>query len=191
MKKIINPIAYYNEYKLLLFGILGMLIGIYLSYHYEVLHHGILQASPGAYSIGKYASALVIDVALLTLFTWIVGILINKKTRFIDILNVNLIARIPLHFLPIIAGSKVMLNLLEQVNNQNPNALIQDPEFMGNMISILCLSLASLLLLGVFLLLYIIGFRTAVHAKKWHNYLSLILILFIADICARIINNFI
>lgn len=189
MKKIINPIAYYNEYKLLFIGCITLILGCFLSYHYSIYHHGILQAGPGSYPWWKYAFAIILDVMVLTIFTWVLGKIINSKTRFIDLLNVNLIARIPLHLLPVVAGSDIMHEFLESSTNLSPNELMADPNFLSNMIAIFFFSMISLLLLSIFFLLLIMGFRTAVHVKKWYHYLLLVIVIIIADILSRIINS--
>lgn len=190
MKKIFNPLAYYGEYTLLAIGGVMLLIGVLLSYQFSIIHHGILQASPGEYNLWQYTLAMLIDLSTLTLCTFILGKCINPKTRFIDILNVNLIARIPLHILPIIAGNTTMHTFLEASSNMSPNALLHDPNFMSNTVIILVFAFISIALLAIFILLLILGFKTAVHPKKYYHYIILCIIIIIADIMSRILNYY-
>jgi hypothetical protein len=182
LKKLLNPFAYFND---------KILFGIGISFHFIVALIAKLTNSffPDFLSIKKngieysyidllYQNTRNVAIAIIILF--ILGKIINKKTRLIDIINVVLISRIAYYFIfitdfiPIVNES--MEKVLQGLKSNLPNVL-QDPTTMT--VVLIVAFLALLLLATMFYYLYI-GFKTVTNLKTYkETFLFIITVIFI------------
>src|SRR5690606_42105252 len=82
-----NPFAIIEDKKLLFFGIFSFIIGIFLAYYFQlqrqILRLNILETP----TITQVIIWHFIIVASLAIIFFTLGKIINRKTRFLDILN--------------------------------------------------------------------------------------------------------
>lgn len=191
MNKILNPFYTFSEKQLLVAGILITLIGIALCTFFNVHFIGILKMDPtGKVQFYQSVIEIINGVLSLSLCYFLIGKIINKKTRFIDILTTALIAMLPLYLTAIFnvnnyisTTSDKLLNSL-QVNEQ--------PEISSfEMIYIMIFAFAMILFLILFIILLFNGFKTATNAKGVKHIVYFAVTLIIADILSKfIISNF-
>lgn len=191
MNKILNPFYTFSEKQLLFAGALITMIGITLCTFFNEHFIGILKMNPTG-NVKFYQSAIEIlsCVFSASLCFFIIGKIINKKTRFIDILTTALIAMLPLYLTTIfnvnnyisIISDKLLTSL--QVNEQ--------PEISSfEMIYIMIFAFAMILFLILFIILLFNGFKTATNAKGIKHIVYFAVTLIIADVLSRfIISNF-
>jgi len=97
-KILFNPFEKYSETTLLIFGIVATLLGSFLGYLMNARFDGIIDMHLVG-NIRWYQPFLdnLINIIILTSFLILLGKALNRKTRFIDILVVVLISRIPIY----------------------------------------------------------------------------------------------
>src|SRR5690554_2011371 len=97
-KILFNPFEKYSETTLLIFGIVATLLGSFLGYLMNACFDGIIDMHLVG-NIRWYQPFLdnLINIIILTSFLILLGKALNRKTRFIDILAVVLISRIPIY----------------------------------------------------------------------------------------------
>ncbi len=167
-KTIFNPFLKFDEKKLLAVGILFFGLNIFGCYYADsinnsIFHYSKLNSNQGIGDILKVNSISYLS-AIVTLF--ILGKILNGKTRFIDISNTILISQIPLMIAISVNGLPFYKNALENLslNIDNPgNIPVQD------MVSVSIWGFISLLLLIYSIVLYYNGFKIATNIKKWQH----------------------
>ncbi|MCC9042937.1 hypothetical protein LNQ81_09645 [Myroides sp. M-43] len=131
-------------------------------------------------------SDYVITTFLMTIAVFILGKTINKKTRFIDILNTVLIARIAMNITVLFDINGFLTDIADTLmkNINNPNALNMDSVFNLTIFSILTLCL--LIVFGYYMYQ---GFKTATHLKTKPPIIALVVIILFVDILTRPITS--
>ncbi|KGK31051.1 hypothetical protein [Cellulophaga sp. E6(2014)] len=187
-----NPFKRYQENHLFLLGIAVTLLGSYLGYLFNVRFDGVLDVH-FANSTSSWQPALdnLIDSYILAILLYALGMYINNKTRFIDILNITLISRIPFYLITFFNVGGAM----ERINSEVLNTLRteQIPDFST-------LPLNSVLTLGIFALislLFIIwsisllfnGFKIATNAKSTVHIILFFTLIIIAEILSKLFLN--
>ncbi|WP_158962621.1 hypothetical protein [Myroides fluvii] len=186
----LKPFTYFQEKQLLLFGLSLGLISCIIQLTTTTRVIALLKAiiteenPPFVQNIADF----IITTITMVLALFIFGKMINAKTRFIDILNTVLIARIPL-YLFIIGDINSFITKKTKVILDS----ISNPDEMANQfIDIILLTVFGfLVLLSLIIFGYYIyqGFKTATHLKKTsHIIIFVILILFI-DFLTRLLTN--
>ena len=172
MNRILNPFYTFSEKQLLVAGIIITLIGIALCTFFNVHFIGILKMDPTG-KVQFYQSAIEIISCVLSasLCFFIIGKIINKKTRFIDILTTALIAMLPLHLTTIFNMNNYISTITDkllsslQVNKQ--------PEISTfEMTYLTVFGFAMILFLIFFIILLFNGFKTATNAKGVKHIIS-------------------
>lgn len=174
-----NPFAFVEDKKLFLVGISTFIVGIFLAYYFQlqrqILRLNILETP----SVTQVIIWHFIIVASLTIVYFILGKIINNKTRFIDILNTVLIALIPIY----ISFFQNFNNFLTKETEQMLNALKDGSIYTQSPpILFLFVGLAGLLFFIYYIYLLFIGFKTATNAKKIWHYTVFFILLIITDI---------
>lgn len=160
MKKILlNPFEKYSENLLFIFGILFTLISSYLAYLFSARLDGALDFHfSGGIELRQPFIDSAINIITLSIFLFIAALLINKKTRIIDILNVALVPRIIYCLLPLL----------------NIGGFIYDPETDStNLTSLSTLNAAIQIVFAIIMLSMVVwliallynGFKTATNLK--------------------------
>lgn len=183
MKKLVqilkNPFAVIDEKKLLFLGIFSFIVGIFLSYIFQMQIQILRIKTLETLNIKQITIGLFIVVIALTIVFYIFGKIINNKTRFIDILNMGIIALIPLY-----------ISLFQNLNNFSSNEITKMINALkeGNIhtqppsLLFILVALIGLCFIIYYIYLLFIGFKTATNAKKIGHYIIFFILLFITDI---------
>lgn len=163
-KLLYNPFETVPDKKLLYTGIIGTVIFSVLAWLLNCRFAAYITVTP-LFNVEPYEPLLdnIAGVLTTTLILFATGLSINKKTRFIDILNAAMIARLPFY-----------LNILSNINNfmaTQIDALMkgqQNPIAMDTtaMAIVTAEGLAGLLLLVWMCALLYNGFRVAANTKN-------------------------
>ncbi|SDF22516.1 hypothetical protein [Cellulophaga baltica] len=185
-----NPFKKYQENYLFILGLAATLLGSYLGYFFNVRYDGVLDVH-FANNTTSWQPALdnLSNIAVLTILLLALGMYMNRKTRFIDILNITLISRIPFYLIPFFNVGGTM----ERINSEFLNTLLSEqiPDFST-------LPLNSVLTLGIFALislLFIIwsisllfnGFKIATNAKSTVHIILFFTSIIIAEILSKLL----
>lgn len=190
-KFLLNPFEKYSEKQLFTFGTLFLFIGSYIgflcnAYFDSLLHITFIHKT-------TFIPILIqntIIVLLLTLILFTIGKITNKKTRLIDVLNVSLIARIPIYLTTIIninnATTKITDKLIINITNLE-NLHLSIIEYF------LLLVIAIIGLISIIWFAYLLwnGFKTATNAKSNKPVILLILSLLIANYISNLLIHYI
>lgn len=196
MKKLLlNPFENTSETKLLLFGLALTAAGSYLAYLFNGRYDGVIDLHfIGTVTLLQPFLDNLINIACLASALFLTGKLINKKTRFIDILNPVLIARVPFYLLTLTNFnnfiSDITESLLEKIDLKNmPTDIDIAPS------SVLMLTLFSLLAIVCiiwFVILLYNGFKIAANSKtslhKVYFALSILAAEIISGIAISLLN---
>ncbi len=180
-----NPFSKYSDRTLILLGILFSLIGSILGYFFNARFDGVLDLH-FVENVKVYVPFLdiLINTLATTLFLFIVGKYINKKTRLIDILTLNLLAKFPVYILTLTNIGNCIYNIstriIQFVNPAKINQLV-----ISDIVVMLLFAMLSLLFLVWFVLLLFNGFKTATNAKETKHSLLFVFGLLAAEILSK------
>ena len=189
MKKLLNPIEFYNDRKLLIANLIIFLVGttsaVFLQTTFEspIDMHFSDKIELKLTILGNFISTLSLFLAF-----FLAGRIINKKTRVIDCLNLSMYFRIPYYILAFInishflSDEKTILNI-EKNYVFSENQLIE----MVLVYSMILFFIGFLIIQGIIIYR---SFKTIANAKKTTDYLILVLtILAFIIISTLIIRN--
>jgi hypothetical protein len=187
MKKIFNPFQNYSEKQLVLFGSIITIIATALTVLLNGRFDGVLDLHfVEKTTIAKVVYDLIIDLLILTILLFIIGKLVNKKTRLIDILATSIIAKIPFYFLLFFnINDKMFLvteKLMSMVSKNNP-INIETSE----MILLVFSGIATFTCLIWSIILLFNGFKTATNSKETKHVLLFIVTIIIAEVLSKIL----
>lgn len=188
---LLNPFVKFSETQLLVIGIIAAIGGSLIASTFGITYDGIIDVH--IIEEITFLSSIKQNFVLLLLITvllFILGKIINPKTRFIDILNSSLLFRIPFYISALLVSLPMMTRLEKEVA-KNINSLDKINIEPADLIGIL---LISILLIG--LLIYAItllfqGFKTATNAKKPAHYISFAVTILLAEMLSKIVLSFI
>ena len=188
MKNVLyNPFERYSEKTLLFVGTLFTIIGGCLAYILNVKYDGVVDIHfTEQISYYETINYLASDILILTFSLFIIGIYINKKTRFIDILTTVLISRIPLYFASILNinnKSFIISNKIVALATSNEINTLTASE-IGFML-FETIILIAILIWSIFLLYK--GYKTATNLKDTKHTLLFILAILFAEIISKVI----
>lgn len=186
-KTLLNPFEKYNEAQLLTFGVIALVLCAYLGYFFEIRFDNILHLST-AKNITFLQSLLENAVNLLCVFVFLypLGLIINKKTRFIDILNTVVVARSLCCLMVLCTRAFDMAGINETIINNSTNPY--DIQFTPVQLAIILI--LAFLLIGILIwhiaLLYN-GFKTATNLKSVRDKILFAVAILLADILSMIL----
>lgn len=165
---IFNPFQKFDEKHLLVIGILFFILNIIGCYHYglsngSVFHYSILEKPIHFLEVVK-SNGLSFLFAIIVLY--ILGKFLNKRTRFIDIINTVLISQIPLIITTPILGLTLYRETISSLvqNDGSMNHL-----HLLHLLIFIIWILSALTMLVYSIVLYYNGFRTATNIKNWQH----------------------
>lgn len=182
-----NPFEISSDKSLTTIGIILFIIGIILAYFFQIQLQ-ILRVNPLVkLTITDIIIGHLIIMLALTIVYFILGKIINRKTRLLDILNTVLISIAPLYLI-----------FFQNINGYLYNEVYQIEEAIksGGILNIktsffsVIISIIGILITIYFIYLLFVGFKTATNAKKIWQYVLFFTLLLIADfICSGLINS--
>lgn len=185
-----NPFERYSEIKLVVAGLIATVTGSILAYYAGGRYDGVIDfhLSPDVQFIQPFIDNTV-NVMTLFMLLYIVGSLINKKTRAIDVLNTTLIARIPLYLLPLSGFSEYNRSIEDKIlKSVSESPQMPVPDLTGTEYAVLVLiAIVGILCLIWFIILLYNGFKTASNLKTVSHKVYFALSILIAEIISKII----
>lgn len=186
---IFNPIAKFPDKALMLVGVLSFAFGSFVSWRYQMIYDGILDAH--SFPTISYITAFLsnaINIIIMCVGLFAIGKVINPKTRMIDILNTSFLYRIPIYIMAILSGLPIQkefeAKLMENISH------LQDLNLTTNeMIFVFIFSIFALVMLAYSIVIIVNGFRTATNAKKAIHFLSLAIFIIVAEVLSKIVVN--
>ncbi len=189
-KLFFNPFSKFSEKALLISGILFLVVGSFIGYYFGVTYDGIFDVHISTVTLIESLTENVINVVILSLLLFIAGIIINSKTRIIDVLNVALISRFPIYLAGLFANnqriSEISEQLIDSVHQETPASVSS-----SDMMILMLFSAVLILFLAHELTLMVFGFKTAVNARKWQHWLLFAFALIAAEMISKAIIHFI
>ncbi|TDE45997.1 hypothetical protein E0I26_04735 [Flavobacterium rhamnosiphilum] len=182
-----NPFEKYSDRTLIAFGLLFSLIGGYLGFVFNARFDGVIDLHfVEKVSVYQPLFDIAIDIFCSSILLFSVGKLINNKTRFIDILSVSMIARIPFYFLSFFNINNLMYNISKRILSMIA------PEKIHNFVItdipvLLVVSMTTILFLIWLIVLLYNGFKVATNAKETKHTLFFIGALIFAEILSKIL----
>ena len=185
-----KPFHYFQEKQLLIFGLFIGLIGCFIqvltsSRTISILQIASLERQP---QLIQTLADFAISTMIMTVVLYGLGRFIYTKTRFIDIFNTVIIARIPLTLM-----IPFDLNGYMSEKSNHLIASINNPEELANQSS----NLIQLTLFGILGLIMLVlfgyyiyqGFKTATHLKKPIHLVLFVVLILITDILTRLLTT--
>ncbi|MFV5692389.1 hypothetical protein ACM55K_10240 [Flavobacterium sp. LT1R49] len=182
-----NPFEKYSERILIIVGLAFTVIGGYLGFVFNARFDGVIDLH-FVEKVSLYQPILEIGINILstTVLLFIVGKIINPKTRIIDIFLTSMIARIPYYIVTFFNSNNkaytISQGILNLVKSNKTNILSSTDIFY-----LLLMSFAIIASLIWFIALLFNGFKTAVNAKETKHILLFIAAIVAAEIISKII----
>ncbi len=166
MNKILtNPFEKYTENKLILIGSLATIIFSYVAFLSSYRLNALLDIHLSD-NITIYQPLVdnIINVFTCSIILYLLGLYINNKTRYIDILTISLVSRIPLYPLLIINMEGILEDLAPYTKGHiNPENIEQiDPT---SFVWIIIFSLCAIGALIWYMILLYNGFKISTNSK--------------------------
>jgi len=187
-KIIINPFEKFTEVQLFALGIALTIGGSLLGFLFSARFDGVLDlhVAPGVTLAQPFIDNAINTVSLFLLL-FIVGIIINKKTRFIDVFNTVLIARSPFYLLTLGNISGFMNGIENKINPNDPLDINFSPT------DILVLGVFSMFAVGFlvwFVALLYNGFKTATNLKSTPHKIAFGFTIILAEVLSKALIGF-
>lgn len=173
----LNPFEDYSEKNLLWIGIVGFVVGITISYFGKIVFDGIIQIHMGATSLTAIILGNLSNMGVLTLGVFILAKVLYEKTRFVDILNNVLIARIPMLFAGLLVIWMTKLIPMERTAEINLGMSLDQ----SVMIWIALLAIFLLFMIVYFFYLLVVGIRHSINSKKFGHGFLIVIAVFVLD----------
>ena len=184
MKKLLfNPFEKYNETQLFVAGLAGTIACSYIGYLFNARFDGVLDMHlTKNVTLAQPFLDNIINITSLLLFIYIAGIIINKKTRLIDILNAVLIARLPYCISPLANPEVISKGVTDKLAHIDPAKPVL-PDFSGMDITALTvMGIVSIGTLVWYMALLYNGYKTATNGKKANHIVLFIVSIVLAEI---------
>ena len=183
---IFNPFSKFSDRTLLIVGILSVVFGSFIGYFFSITFDGILDAHSLKTDFTESLKENSINIIIVFILLLILGKIINKKTRAIDIFNISIIYRIPIY----LSSPLINLPVFEEINQKvlgNKGHLDQIKFDTADLILVLATTSVLMIFLIYAIVLLVNGFRTATNLKKWQPYIYFTLILILAETLSKIL----
>jgi hypothetical protein len=183
MKLFFNPFEKYSEKILAPIGIMVYLFGSYLATICHANFDGLfdLHFTESTLSFGESLFQNGIDLLTPFVFLMVVGLVINRKTRPIDILSAVLISRIPLYFVS-------LFNMEKTFSMKQEATLKEITRFAQEHIGLLMVFGLVVLLAVIWMITLLYnGFKVATNAKGPKSIPLFILALIVSEVVSKLI----
>ena len=184
-----QPFEKLQERTLLSIGVLSLFIFSLIAYFGNGRFNGVLDFHLGS-QVSLYQPFVdnIINTIILTIILYLYAKKVNEKSRFVDLLNIALISRIPIYLVGLFAmnsinqeATKVLLTL------PNPAEILQHL----STVQIIMIIVTAILTLSIYFFTgyYIYhGFKTATNAKKQRQFFLLIPLILLVEIITKVLT---
>lgn len=187
-KTIFNPFEKYDEKTLLIVGIAFLILLIPICYWTNAYFTSIYRITHLEKSnlYGIIVPTLISFVSTIIVL-YILGIILYRKTRIIDIINTVLISQIPIILLLSTEKIRYIKTVGDRVRTyqENPTSAFPFLDFIIMML-VIFISIGSLIYSFV---LFYNGFKTATNIKKWQHITLFCVVTFFTVVICQIFNN--
>lgn len=183
-----NPFAEFTDWKLFIAGIIGFLLSSYIIYLSGQQFNGFMHFFKPEMAVSLWAVLRVHAYMVLAPFVLLygIGVLLNRKTRIIDVMNVVLIMPFPLYLVlfvgKLLNQDKFTDQVLKAVQNGDHALAGVDK---AEMLLFGMFGVISLLLLFYQFYLLVKGMKVAVNNKKVGVSILFVALYFILDVCIQ------
>lgn len=183
-----NPFAEFTEWKLFIAGIIGFLLSSYIIYLSGQQFNGFMHFFKPEMAVSLWAVLRVHAYMVLAPFVLLygIGVLLNRKTRIIDVMNVVLIMSFPLYIVlfvgKLLNQDKFTDQVLKAVQNGDHALAGVDK---AEMLLFGMFGVISLLLLFYQFYLLVKGMKVAVNNKRVGVSILFVALYFILDVCIQ------
>jgi len=184
---LINPFNKFSEKQLFLFGVASTAIGSYLASLLSVTFDGAIDVHLCANT--TFLQSLkenAITILLLSVLLYILGKVVNAKTRLIDIFNAALLFRVPFYLTSVLVTIPALKDIQESLV-KNAQKMTSFNLKATDVIILLCLSGVLIALLIYAIALLFNGFKTATNIKQMVHKVFFGLAILAAEIFCKII----
>lgn len=176
---VFNPFLKLSEKQLFVFGFLFFSINSFVCFFTQTRTDSIFHFTPQE-NLSLSSAVLFSSVSTLSaiVFLYLLAIIINKKTRLIDIINTILISQAPNFFILLsikYSEMDVLAKNLKTSTGVTPDAAASAVNLIP---LIICILILLIFIVYGFVLLYN-GFKTATNLKKWQHIALFIIALFV------------
>lgn len=192
MKTLTNPFEIYSERNLLIPGIIAVILIAFVASSTDHLIFGSLKV------INNYKQTWIVAILNLsiTLFSnaivWFVYARLRyNKTRFVDVLNVVLIAHIVVYLMLCLTALPFVQDAITTIELEVLDKGFQSPEISKIHMFILgFFGILTLFLLIYFFYLVAVGMKIAMNSKSKVDVLAIIILVFIWNTVLQFVNPF-
>lgn len=188
-KYLFNPLLKFSERSLLILGILSIAAGSLIGHYFSLTFDGAFDTHPLQITFIESLKENVINILLVFILLLILGKIINRKTRLVDIATISMIYRIPIYISGPLINLPVFKAIADKVLANKDN--LENIKFETlELFSILAASSVLMIFLIYSIVILVNGFRTATNLKKWQYYVCFAIVLIIAEVLSKtLINN--
>lgn len=187
-KTIFNPFEKFDEKILLFIGLLFFTLIIPFCYWTETCFISIYRIAP--FKAAHFYDLIVptsISFAVMMIVLFLLGKILYRKTRIIDIVNTVLISQIPLIILIPFEKYTFISDAIETVVNYKDQPTTAFP-YVAFLVMIL-FTIANVGCLIYSIVILYNGFKTATNIKKWQHIVLFCIVTFLTVIVCQIFNN--
>lgn len=185
-KLLFNPFGIYSEKQLLVAGILITIAGSLLGSWLNVTFDGVLDVHQYETDFLTSLKENGINIVCIFIVLFILGKLINRKTRAVDLLNTSMVSRFPQYIGAVITALPVLKKVENEIISHQGD--LQHLNFQPmDLMLLFVISMLLLALTAYYITLLVNGFRTSVNAKKWPHFAGFAAALIIAEIISKLL----
>ena len=184
---LLKPFEVYSEKKLLIIGTIVTILGSLSASYFNVRYDGAIDLHY-VDNTNLYQPFIdnIINIISLCIPLFIVGKIINNKTRIIDIITVILISRIPFYIISLFNINNIVFNASKKLISINPAEKIAQIKNIEWFIIIMSTILTITGLIWFISLLFN-GYKIATNAKGGKSIFLFVISIIIAEIISKII----
>ena len=181
-----NPFSKFSEKNLLGIGLISSMLLILSCYFTNTKMDSLLHFSP-AKNLDWLSISLFVIISLVyaIVLLFVLGKFLNKKTRFIDIVNTVLVSQVPVVFL--LLSTKLID--IDNISKQIATTAEKNTSLNLNIFDLLYFTIfgfATLLLLIYSSVLLFNGFKIATNIKKWQHIVLFAFVLLIGILICQL-----
>lgn len=186
-----NPFEIYTERKLITVGSIITIVFSYIAFLVYIRFDGLVDMHFSDHIVPLQPLLdNTINIITCSIFLFVLGKYINRKTRFIDILAVSIVARFPFYPLLLLNINNFLKNSTEGIIENSKPELIHQISPSSLVIILLFALLAIGALIWYMILLYR-GFKTATNSKGNKPIALFVITIFIVELISKLAIHFI
>jgi hypothetical protein len=189
IKLFFNPFERYSEKQLLFTGIIATVIGCFFAISFNARFDGVLDLHfVEKVEISQPIFDILINTFCLSILLFFIGRLINKKTRFIDIISAILISKMPYYFLLFQNINNFSYQIIDKISKSLLTHNYSLETISSTEISFLIISaILGLAFVAWSMMLLFNGFKIATNAKNTKPILLFIGVIILSEIISKIL----